>query len=92
MKKNILVILTTIIAIVLFSAQLVISNKLATMGADLADMQQETSELTLENEEIRHKIASYSSLLVISSQAEKLGFERASLRYLERPPVAFNQE
>ena len=91
MKKNILFILTSIIVIVLFSMQLIVSNRLATMGAELSAMQKETTGLQQENEKLQHTIASRSSLMTISKEAEQLGFSRATVRYLERPPVAFNR-
>ncbi|MBI4137502.1 hypothetical protein HY469_05575 [Candidatus Roizmanbacteria bacterium] len=89
MKRNILVLLSTITVVALFGAQLIVSNRLATMGAVLSDMEVQTNELKKENEELSHQIASDSSLLVVSKRAAELGFSSATVRYLERPAFAY---
>ena len=89
MKRNILVILSTLMVIALFSGQLVVSNRLATMGAALSDMEAQTHELAKENEELSHKIASDSSLMAVSQRAAEQGFSPATIRYLERPAFAY---
>ncbi|KKR50522.1 MAG: hypothetical protein UU81_C0002G0036 [Microgenomates group bacterium GW2011_GWC1_41_8] len=89
MKKNILVVLSTIIVITLFSGQLIVSNRLATMGAALTEMEVQTDELLKENEELSHQIASDSSLMVVSNRAAERGFSSATVRYLERPAFAY---
>jgi len=91
MKKTIVLTGTVILVIVLFCMQLIVSNRLATTGAELSSMQNETAVLVLENEQLRHTIASHSSLMVISKEAQKMGFLPASVEYLNRPPVAFKQ-
>ncbi|MCR4263816.1 MAG: hypothetical protein NUV98_03825, partial [Candidatus Roizmanbacteria bacterium] len=80
---------STIIVVTLFSGQLIVSNRLATMGAALADMDVQTDQLTKENEDLSHQIASDSSLTVVSNRAAELGFSSALVRYLERPAFAY---
>ena len=87
MKKNILVITSAIIVVVLFSAQLIVSNRLATMGATLSDMDGQTQEFTKMNEELSHQIASDSSLLaelVIAPRLSKSSSLTAFPRLLSR--------
>lgn len=91
-KRTAIVYISSIIAVVLFCLQLYVSNRLATMGAELSLMQKNTDKLVQNNEILENKIASYSSHMVIAERANELGFIRASLRYFERPPMAFIQQ
>lgn len=72
-------------------AQLYIAHQLSTAGIDMTLLQREITELDTQNEDLRHKIASASSLRTISTKATELGFVKASFQYIQQSPVAFKQ-
>ena len=91
MKQNTILIAIIIVVTSLFVVQLIISNRLTTMGVELADMKANTEQLIRENELLGQTVASSSSLLVISHRAEELGFLPADVKYLKRSAVAYSK-
>jgi cell division protein FtsL len=68
--------------------QVFISHRLSTAGIEVSSLSMEIRTVSLENEDIRHKIASYSSLKVIAEKAQQAGFTEQTVRYLDHPPIA----
>lgn len=55
-----------------------VANELASMGSRVGVMDKEITDLHEQNEALGEKVASYSSLLVVESQAKQLGFVEPS--------------
>lgn len=91
MKKGSLTLFVLFVTVLCGLFQLYITNKLATAGITLTHVENEIRTLSLENEDLRHKIASSSSLMTISARAQTLGFIDASFYSIEKPPIALVQ-
>ena len=88
MKHKLLFTIPILLVVGMTVVQIVVSHKLSTAGIELSSMQNERTDLSFENEKLRQKIASESSLLIITKKAQNLGFEKANFVYLDNPPVA----
>lgn len=72
------------LVVVLAILQIIISNRLSNFGKKINILEKETSKLTLENEMIKKKTASSSSIATLMREAEDLGFkQKAQVIYLE---------
>ncbi len=91
MKKGTITLFILVITVISGLLQLYITHKLSTAGIQLTQMENEIKALSLENEELRHKIASSSSLMTIASRAQELGFNDATFYAIEKPPIALVQ-
>lgn len=63
-----------IIAILLLVVEMLVTNELAGFGRKVAQTDRAIDTLNEENQLLREKVASYSSLLTIEERAYKLGF------------------
>lgn len=67
-----------LVAAVLFMGQLIFSNKLATDGKKLAEIEAEVQRLEQNNNILKTEIAKESSFATISKKAYELGFKKPS--------------
>ena len=88
MKKGFLTISTLSILFFCVLLQLFIAHKLSPAGIEVSTIENEIRTLSSENEDLRPKTASFSSLTAIASRAGELGFKEASFYYVEKPPIA----
>jgi cell division protein FtsL len=88
MKKGMITIVTVSTLVICALFQLFVAHRLSTAGVELTLIENEVQTLTLENEELRHTIASASSLMTVSTKAREMGFVQASFQYVEAPPIA----
>lgn len=88
MKKGFITFTTLTVLAVCASFQLVTTHRLSTAGIELTEIETQIQTLLKENEELRHTIASHSSLMTVSVRAKELGFREASVFYVEKPPIA----
>lgn len=91
MKKPIYFISVIIVTVISLSiVQVVISNSLSTTGLDLAKIEQDLNTYERENDTLRQKVLTATSLTYIASAAGQLGFvEQKSQIYLSTPlPLA----
>lgn len=88
MKKGFITLITITALAVCLVFQLVTTHRLSTAGITLTKIENKIQVLSKENEELRHTIASHSSLMTVSSRARVLGFRDAGFVYVERPPIA----
>lgn len=61
---------------VMFISELVITNQLAALGAELVTLERDISTLKDENRDLSQKIASASSLTIITEAAKSRGFTK----------------
>ena len=78
---------------ILFSAQLIVSHRLATAGETVKKLEIEAERLSQENILLKEKIDRMGSLSRISSEAARLGLSRASqvLHLTPQIPVALGK-
>jgi len=76
-KVKVLVVLSFVVAVSFFG-QLVFASTLAVEGQKLSEIEGQINNLEAQNTTIRVEIAKQSSLTNLSSQAEKMGFEKPS--------------
>lgn len=70
--------------------QVIVSNKLATAGERLSQIDEEIKALKEENEGLKKEIAISSSLATIAKKAEKSGFLKVeNFLYFTEEPFAF---
>lgn len=74
-KSTKLIVLT---AGILFILQLLVSAKLAVLGKNIADLEEKSEKIKLENRILEQKIASASSLSQIKTEANKIGLKNKS--------------
>lgn len=76
--------------VVIISAQLVVTNILASKGEELRRLEAKSEQLERENRALQEELAVKTSLVVISRSAENLGFVKSNnLLYLDLSnPVA----
>lgn len=81
-----------VIVMMLLFLQVMVSNRLATVGTSIAKIEKDVQQLNEENIDLRQKIASNSSLLVIENKAKLLGFttEVKPIYISREPSVAFD--
>lgn len=89
-KTGRLLFLIFFLVLVLSLGKLIVANILATTGGQLGRMESEAVSLKAENQEIEGKLIELSTLSRIASEAEKLGFKKASFVVFlrEEVPVA----
>lgn len=88
MKKGFITLITLSILGVCAMFQLFITHRLSTAGIELTEIENQVQSLSKENEELRHTIASHSSLMAVSARAQAMGFRDASVWYVEPLPMA----
>src|SRR5437870_4205530 len=76
-KVKILVVVALAV-VVLFSAQLVFANKLATDGEKLAEIEDQIQSIEGQNTTLKVQIAQETSLVKMTQKAKDLGFEKPS--------------
>lgn len=78
------------LVVILSVLQIIISNRLSHFGKKISELTQKTNEISLENERIKKKIASSSSLTTLSFKAKELGLtKKTEVIYLDKLfPVA----
>ena len=82
--------LLALILILLGVFQLIISNRLATAGEKLTQINKEIKALEEENERLKKEIAISSSLTTIAKKADEMGFLKVeNFLYLTSEPFAF---
>jgi hypothetical protein len=65
----------TIVAVVFcWLAQMLLSNQLATRGVELAELQNQATQLRADNEQLAHQLQDYRSIDKLASQSTELGF------------------
>jgi len=81
-----------IIAIILAGLQVFVSNKYNTNSSNIAKLEVQIKDARDENERLETKIASESSIMIINSKAESMGFSvHPPFYYLGQPlPVALS--
>ncbi len=91
-KKTRLPKLLIALIIGLLVIQVVVSNRLATSGLKIVQMETDIGRLNQENGDIRQEIASASALLTITEKAKALGFiKKAQPLFISViQPVALN--
>lgn len=91
-RKSVLPFFLGIIVLGLLVAQVIVSNRLATSGLKITDLENEISDLNQANSLYTEKIASASALTTLRSKAKELGFvKNISPVYFSRDvPVAFD--
>ena len=62
----------------LLVCQVIVSNRLATKGYEISQVEQQIQELKSENNLYEEQIASSSSLLAVRQKSEKLGFTKTA--------------
>jgi cell division protein FtsL len=72
--------------------QVVISNKISTVGIELDSLQSEIAKYRKENSLLQQKVLEESALVNVSKKAKAIGFiEAKSKIYLSNPlPIALN--
>ncbi len=77
----------------LFLTQLIVSHRLATAGEKVKALEVKTNNLSQKNTLLREEISKMGSLSRVSSEAAKLGLERATqvLHLTPQIPVALGQ-
>src|SRR3989344_6247343 len=77
--------------LILFVAQVLVSNRLAASGLKLTKIETEIQTLTENSTDMRQKIASFSSLKTIEDKAKGMGFVITTkpVYLAQEPPVAF---
>lgn len=88
MKKGFITFITLSVLVVCAMFQLFIAHRLSTAGIELTQIEHKIQTLSKENEELRHTIASHSSLMAVSARAKEIGFREALVVYVETPPMA----
>ena len=88
MKKGYITLITLLVLGICALFQLFITHRLSTAGIELTEIENQTQTLSKENEELRHRIASHSSLMTVASRAQAMGFREASVLYIEKQPLA----
>jgi len=88
MKKGFITLLTLSVLALCLVFQLVTTHRLSTAGIELSEIENKIKTLSKENEELRHTIASHSSLMTVSARAQAMGFKEAAFLYVEKPPIA----
>jgi len=88
MKKGFITVITLSVLGVCTLFQLFITHRLSTAGIELTEIENQIQTLSKENEELRHTIASHSSLMTVSARAQVMGFRDASVLYIEKQPLA----
>lgn len=79
-------------AILFIVMQFVVSNHLVSIGKNTQILDREISKLNEENEVIRQKIASVTSLSYLETKAVELGFVKTvHILSLSPPDVAYNK-
>lgn len=79
-----------VIVCFLLFLQVVVSNRLATAGYEISQIDTEIETTTEQNELLKEQIASASALTTLKSEAEKLGFNKSVTPAFLKPalPVA----
>lgn len=78
------------IVILLSVFQIIVSNRLATAGEQLAEADKEIKILAEKNERLKKEIAVSSSLTTVAKKAEEAGFlKMENFIYLTEEPFAF---
>lgn len=79
---------------ILFSANLIVSNILATNGEQLRLLLQRTSNLKDQNSRLNQEINNNSALNTLEKKAQELGFIKSTqiLTLSSQPPVAMHQQ
>ena len=88
MKKGFITLITLSVLVVCAMFQIFVTHRLSTAGIELTKIENQIQSLSKENEELRHTIASHSSLMAVSARAKELGFRDAMVVYVETPPIA----
>jgi cell division protein FtsL len=93
MKKPVMILVTLGIVIVVLSiVQVVVSNRLATTGIQLGQMQTELEQYQQKNTILHEKVLTLSSLDHVASQAATVGYVAAGapLSIAQPLPIAFH--
>ncbi len=70
------------LTLLLFLLQVVVANRLTTVGLTITELDSQAQKLNDENDFLERKIATFSSLTQISKRASELGFVKAKAYYL----------
>ena len=68
-----------------------LANRLSTSGEEINKLERLAINLRMQNQQLKNQIDEKSSLIFISSQAQKLGFDKISkIQYLKASDLALN--
>lgn len=81
--------IVTLIICFLLVLQIIVANRLNSSGLLLSSLEQKSEDLSLQNDLLARKIATFSSLTQIAGRASELGYVKAKTYYLSpQIPVA----
>jgi len=93
-KKGLLNLVKIFLLLVIFLGlvQVYLSQRLASAGKAVADLEKEAAEISLENEKLLENLNNQGSLAVVFEKAQSLGFRPANevLYFTSEVPVALN--
>lgn len=88
-QKRLRLTISFVVGMVIFmaTAQLFVSNRLASLGQEIEKEKQKTEALGLENRILQEQIGQQESLINISAKAQELGFVEAESVYYLVPQI-----
>ncbi len=90
---NKLIKIAVILIVILTIVQVIVSNSLSTTGVRLGKMQDEIARLKNQNQVLKEKLLSESSLTALSVEATKLGYipSKSQVVISQTLPIALKQ-